>query len=277
MPEGVEVTILCKKLTKSLLEPKPCSINNIKILSGRYMRHGPPKGWHAFKKALPLKLKKIENYGKFIYFTLEDDWYILITLGMTGVLSVHDKPNKHDHILFDANCLNFYFNDLRNFGTIQFTKGNQLLTQKLKFLGPDPLERKISYKSYQTLFDKFNPKTLIGDLLLEQNFFAGIGNYLRSDMLYCARIYPGKPIGMLTNPEKKRLYNCIYEVSRRSYKILSKELKNIPNTETGNELKYGNKFLVYKQKFDAKGNPVVRMKMKNGRSIWYVPKIQKQV
>ena len=53
-----------------------------------------------------------------------------------------------------------------------------------------------------------------------------------------------------------------------------KALKTISDTETGDELKGGNKFLVYKQKRDPLGNPVVRKKMKNGRSIWYSPKIQ---
>ena len=274
MPEGVEVTILCEKLSKSLLEPKPCTINNVQILGGRYKRHGSPKGYNAFKKALPLKLKSINNYGKFIYFLLQDDWYIMFTLGMTGIISVHDKPNKHDHILFEANCLKFYFNDLRNFGTIQFAQGDKLIKEKLEFLGPDPLRRKINYVKYLELYNKFNKNTLIGDLLLEQNFFAGVGNYLRSDMLYRAKIHPNQPIGTLTNAEKKRLYNSIYDVSRRSYKILSKEMQDIPNTETGNELKCGMKFLVYKQKEDPDGNPVVRMKMKNGRSIWYSPKKQ---
>jgi formamidopyrimidine-DNA glycosylase len=271
MPEGVEVTIIREKLATRL---QRCKLDKVKILGGRYSRHGPPTGFSAFNKALPLRIKDVCNYGKFVYIVLDKDWTILITLGMSGIISVHNKPNKHDNILFQANCLNFYFNDMRNFGTVAFFHGKKELDAKLDSLGPDPLKRKVSYNRFIALLNKCNPDHYIADILLDQTFFSGVGNYLRADILYCAKIFPETPVSDLTNRQKRRLYECIYKIPRRSYDILSKELKTISNTETGDELKSGNKFLVYKQKRDPLGNPVVRKKMKNGRSIWYSPKIQ---
>ena len=100
MPEGVEVSLLTKRIQKL----KKCTISSINILGGRYSRHGNPKGLKEIKKNLPLKIINIHNKGKFIYMTLENNWYILITLGMSGTINIHQNPIKHDNIQFLTNC-----------------------------------------------------------------------------------------------------------------------------------------------------------------------------
>ena len=80
MPEGPEVKNLVKWLNKDLKNKK---LINIKIHSGRYKKHGPPKNLN--KLVYPLIIDKVNCHGKFIYLTLKNsDLVIFITLGMSG-------------------------------------------------------------------------------------------------------------------------------------------------------------------------------------------------
>ena len=71
-----------------------------------------PINYNKFNKDLPSKIKQIKCKGKFIYFILENNWCIWITLGMTGHF-VFDKT-KHTHYVFKMNKLEFYLEDMRN-------------------------------------------------------------------------------------------------------------------------------------------------------------------
>lgn len=259
MPEGVEVSLLTEKIQKL----KNCEITNITILGGRYSRHGNPKGFSEFKKNLPLKILNIHNNGKFIYFTLSNNWFILITLGMTGKINIHNTPIKHDHIQFDS-CNNFFFNDMRNFGTIEFTNDPEVLKNKLDKLGFDPLTQKhITPSEFLAKIGRFNENKTIGQLLIDQTFVSGIGNYLRADILYCAKIHPNTLIKNLKPPITTTLLHCIYNIMETSYK---KQKDKIPY-----------KFIIYKQKLSPTGKKIEHFKDNAGRTIWFSPEEQELI
>ena len=251
MPEGVEVKLQIEKLKKL----KNQSILSIKIASGRYTRHSKPKGYKSFKKILPIKIKSIHHKGKFIYFLLENNWIIMITLGMTGKLKIRKEPIKHDHIIIKTNKYTLYFNDQRNFGTFEFTNNQEVLQKKLSNLGYDPLQEKISFKQFQEHLKKFKPELTIDELMLNQKFISGIGNYLRSDILYCAEINPRSPISQINPIYRKKLLRCIYKTMHDSYK------KQKSKTH---------KFIIYKQKVAPNGKPVRKYKDSKKRSVYTI-------
>ena len=254
MPEGVEVCLFTEKLQKLV----GCKIKSISILGGRYFRHSPPKGWELLQ--FPLTIKSIKNHGKFIYFTLNKG-FLLFTLGMKGKFNIHNKPIKHDNIQFSTNCSNFYFNDYRNFGTIQYIIDPQILTNKLNKLGYDPLTQSITPSQFIAKLGQFKETLQLCDLLLEQGFASGVGNYLRADIMYCAGLHPKTEIGRLIPEQIEKLRKCISKIVRLSYK----------KQKSGNKYK----FIIYKQTKSPKGNPVEHFKDKNGRTVWYVPAEQK--
>ena len=55
-------------------------------------------------------------------------------------------------------------------------------------------------------------------LLLDQGFLAGMGNYLRSEVLYEARLSPTRIGAALTAAEKQALGNALLAIPRRSYR-----------------------------------------------------------
>lgn len=89
-------------------------------------------------------------------------------------------------------------------------------------------------------------------VISDQSNFAGIGNYLRSEIMYAAKINPFKISGNLTDDELKIIKNKLFSLPRRVYdKNGSSEYTNLGEFQ----------FKVYKQKFDPYGNPVYKKKI----------------
>jgi endonuclease-8 len=57
----------------------------------------------------------------------------------------------------------------------------------------------------------------LGTSLLDQAFFAGVGNYLRSEILFVAGLLPERRPADLSEEERDRLVEAIALVARRSY------------------------------------------------------------
>merc|ERR1712094_41164 len=100
------------------------------------------------------------------------------------------------------------------------------------------------YKILEELFvnklDKIikrNPKKVIGEILLEQKLLAGVGNYIRSDILWLSKISPFRKIIDLKTEEKNLIFKNSVLLGSRSYKkLISKKLpKNlmVPNILSG--------------------------------------------
>ncbi len=70
--------------------------------------------------------------------------------------------------------------------------------------------------------------------LLDQGFLAGIGNYLRSDILFVARIHPSSRIADLSATQRQALARAALKLTRQSYRTagitndlaLAKQLKD---------------------------------------------------
>lgn len=85
-------------------------------------------------------------------------------------------------------------------------------------LGPDALDEATTPMLVATrLRDPRRARSTLGALLLDQSFVAGIGNYLRSDILFAAGLTHHRRAGSLSAPERRRLARAILDVSRRSY------------------------------------------------------------
>ncbi|MCK5662224.1 MAG: endonuclease VIII [Thiotrichaceae bacterium] len=57
----------------------------------------------------------------------------------------------------------------------------------------------------------------LGNFLTEQSFIAGLGNYLRCDVLFVAKIHPSKKASELSNKQLNVLSQTILKLPRQSY------------------------------------------------------------
>jgi formamidopyrimidine-DNA glycosylase len=83
--------------------------------------------------------------------------------------------------------------------------------------------------TFDTFYSRLNkkPKSKIAVALLDQNLISGIGNYLRCDILWYAKINGDTRIGELTTSQKTDLYNASRNICRY-YADLSYELDFTP-------------------------------------------------
>ena len=90
---------------------------------------------------------------------------------------------------------------------------------RLALLGPDPLHGDVGPQGVaeRLLDDRFGRRRLSG-LLLDQRFMAGLGNYLRSEILFTARLAPSARPVDCDEGQIGRLARAILTVTRRSYR-----------------------------------------------------------
>jgi endonuclease-8 len=89
----------------------------------------------------------------------------------------------------------------------------------LRRLGPDVLERGIEWRAIATRLrgDRFSGRAL-GGLYLDQGFIAGIGNYLRSEILHAAGLHPALRPRDLAVRQVNELARQTLDVSQRAYR-----------------------------------------------------------
>lgn len=90
---------------------------------------------------------------------------------------------------------------------------------RLASLGPDPLHAALDPALVRDRFDdpRFRRRQLAG-LLLDQRFFAGLGNYLRSEVLFAAGVHPLRRPVDCTPQQLQGLADAILRLTRRSYR-----------------------------------------------------------
>lgn len=144
------------------------------------------------------------------------------------------------------------FLDPRRLARVRFLSGDEIINDTklmqvppLKSLGPDysksvdALETELApdfqgdpdphhHGRPRLTFEEFAPLVLskkkpIKAFLLDQDFFAGIGNWVSDEILYQARIHPGevlsKKIASTENPALRRLYDAIIYVMEESVRV----------------------------------------------------------
>jgi formamidopyrimidine-DNA glycosylase len=265
MPEGVEV-----KLSADLIRPLVVGKTTASFyMSGRY-KSSDPEGLKEFTDKS--KVLDVRTKGKFMYWSFENDWYMYCTFGMTGQWS--PKKGKHPALgITFVDGSEIYFNDPRHFGTIKFVKGEANLKKKLAELGWDPLTQDISTHS-DLLFRKIlmSPKP-IGELLMDQKIFAGVGNYIRAEALYQAKVSPWRRGLDFSKESLTDLCESCVNVMEESQSYQGATIQTYA-TPYGEEGKYSGLFKVYGQKQDPLGNPIKKEITPEGRTIHWCPAIQ---
>lgn len=87
----------------------------------------------------------------------------------------------------------------------------------IKKLGPEALHASVDDILNHISQKRFSRKSL-HSLLLAQDFISGLGNYLRSEILFTARILPHRTVSDLRDKEVKELAQEISKITRKAYK-----------------------------------------------------------
>ena len=166
------------------------------------------------KNIINRKIITVSRRAKFIVFTLDGQFSLLIHLRMTGHLFLKQSDSvleKHEHIALifnDGRHLTFW--DMRGFGRIYLTKTPQKL---LSHLGVEPLEKAFSLKYLER---GLQSRRKIKPLLLDQSFICGIGNIYADEALWQAGIHPETSSNTLDKKQQKNLHAAIIEILKNA-------------------------------------------------------------
>ena len=83
-------------------------------------------------------------------------------------------------------------------------------------LGPDPLDGRTTAEDVLQQLEA-HPRKRLGALLLDQGCVAGIGNYLRSEILFAAELHPEVRPQDCDEATLRCLAHCVLDVTRQAY------------------------------------------------------------
>jgi formamidopyrimidine-DNA glycosylase len=255
MPEGPEVRTITRYLNINLSGKTLVDYNNM--------------------------LHHVTCYGKCILFVF--DSYVMVSrLGMEGKWLLGSNINNHTRLLLEfTDGTMVHYDDGRKLGSISFTTsipmslssiGPDLLWYAIKLYGIDdglipPINIPDITLSYYTSVIHKHPRLPICKFLLDQNKFSGVGNYLKSEILYMSQIHPTRILGTLSDSEIQSLYWSTLYIMVKSYIMDGFTLKSYINPYG---LKGGYKPMIYGRQFDDNGNKIHRGIFQDKRVSYYI-------
>jgi DNA-formamidopyrimidine glycosylase len=281
MPEGPEVTIIAEGLNKVL---SGCYILGFEFNNKSRYAKKTPDGFIDFQQSLVNGLVKVVNVcnrGKFIYWTFSNGFYLLQTLGLSGGWFREEKRNSGCCLFFKNKTTyeinTIFYDDQRRFGTMKFTNDKQVLENKLSQIGPDILnDSDFDVADWLSIFHKpRNQNKMLVNLITDQKIISGIGNYLRAEILYEAKLSPHRLIHTLSDKELSKLYKAARYCINEAYKQGGTSIQHYSdiNDKPGT---YGLELKVYRKKKDPQGKSIKPEKIgKDSQTMYWVPGVQK--
>jgi formamidopyrimidine-DNA glycosylase len=263
MTEGPEATFQANAIRRQFRGHR---LRGIRILRGRYKNHGPPAGLAAFRRALPMRLTDVRKKGKVIVLDFEDGWSIIVKLGMVGWLGstdhLHEAP---PNVVFEFDgSAPLHFTDFRNFGTLTVTHDPADVDSALDAIAPDILDPATRLRDLTERIPTVKPTATIETVLMDQTaLLSGIGNIIKSEVLYAARISPKRTVASLQPSDLRSIFTAARRIAARVLYILEHDIDRYDTIQK-----------VYQRDTDPHGNPVKSHEAADGRRTFWVPAVQ---
>jgi formamidopyrimidine-DNA glycosylase len=167
--------------------------------------------------------------GKRMLFQFSGRHWLGIHLGMSGKLRAEPpgfRPEKHDHLALLFAKVTLVLRDARLFGRVQHHHG-----AKPPPWWPLQIPEIASREFNRTFFDNFlrrHQRAPIKAVLLMQEGFLGVGNWMADEILWRAQVHPARPTGDLRAGQRERLYLETREVARRSLLTIGRDWTDPP-------------------------------------------------
>jgi formamidopyrimidine-DNA glycosylase len=242
---------------------------------GLHMARKPPRA--KLLKLVGARITAVRRHGKYLLIDTDRAAAILVHLGMTGRLRIHDKadaPVKHTHVVLGLGKRELRFVDARRFGQIDVVaRGEEGAHAGLAALGPDALDVAIDVAAMLAMAKA--KRTMLKAFVLDQGVIAGVGNIYASEALWRAQLRPTMRTHKLTAAAAARLAAAIREVIERALNNGGTTLSDFVDADgtAGNNADY---LWVY----DRKGLPCprcetpVKRSILQGRATYYCPTCQ---
>ena len=139
----------------------------------------------------------IDRRAKYLLLRLDDGQTLIVHLGMSGRMTLHDAKSaaehpfeRHDHVVFEIDeGWQVRFNDARRFGLMLLAADEAVPgTRLFKGLGPEPLDDAFDGAALAARLK--GRRTPIKAALLDQKTLVGVGNIYACEALFMSGISP---------------------------------------------------------------------------------------
>lgn len=243
------------------------------------------------------KIIKFSRIGKQLSIYLSNGYILLVHLKMTGQFIYGDAlmghptkdafkqlPNKSTRIIFYFSPPSskrgtkgeiLYFNDQRKFGWIKLLNQTELVEAQSN-LGRDVFAKNFTPQYVFTQLQKSRRPIKVA--LLDQKYFAGIGNIYANDALFLAKILPTVPANKITQSQAKSIHHHLIDIMHQS--VLAGGYTAKDNQYLHPDGSKGESQFFYRV-YDKKGEPCIKCGTKikylklAGRGTFFCPHCQK--
>lgn len=276
MPELPEAEVVAQQLRQRVLGAiiKDCWVGREDIVR---------RGIEALPWFRGARIAGAERYGKCVAIVCERDGetrYLVAELGMTGLLlfgPLTPRYQKHTHCVLtldggQASDLRYW--NPRRFGRLYLLDRPGLAQFVARRFGCDPLS--VSWEDFRALV--LGRRGRLKPLLMHQQVIAGIGNIYANEILFRARLHPGRLIRRVNEAALRRLYRSMRLVLERAIMDGGSSVRDFFAPD-GSEGRFKRRHLVYAKAGrrcpSGCGGTIKRLLGTDQRSSFYCPVCQR--
>ena len=254
MPELPEVEIVKQSLIKSVQFKKITDV----IIKNRNLRFKIER--NLKKKIINKIINDVSRKSKYLILKLGKSEFLVIHFGMSGTLhnvknnnkfktnlsfyNSKNLPLKHNHIFFFFKGFKIIYNDPRRFGFIKLIISRLNLKNFFSKIGPDPFKKDFNFSYVKKYLSRKNKN--IKNILMDQQFVAGIGNIYANEILNYSKINPLKKSAKINNNQIVKIIFFTKKILNRSIKMGGTTISNFLSIK-GNQGTYQKEFQAYNQ------------------------------
>jgi formamidopyrimidine-DNA glycosylase len=176
-------------------------------------------------------LQTSEAHGKQMFFRFSRSAWIGLHLGMTGELRVERREyaaGRHDHLVLRQRQQSLVFTDPRQFGRIRFHAGEK--TPHWRANLPASILSKQFTRNGMEKFLQRHGRMALKAVLLRQDGFPGIGNWMADEILWRTRLHPARLAANVTAADTRKLFREVRFVCRAALRTVGPNFDYPPAT-----------------------------------------------
>ena len=226
MPELAEVEYYRKQWTPG----EGMRVHSVRLNADKRVFRGVDTA--ALIRNLPgHRLSLSARHGKQMCFRFGKSHWLGVHLGMTGKTHTRGASEtiaKHDHLVLTMKGnLQLVFTDPRMFGRILYSETKDP-PNWWSDLPPEILSGEFTEERMSAFLSR-RAKSPIKAVLLMQDRFPGVGNWMADEILWRARIHPATLAGRIGPRKRAALYASVREVCRDALRVIGDDWGTPPD------------------------------------------------
>ncbi len=267
MPELPEVETVVRTLESRIKDRK---ISDIEIL---YSNIVDCDNREFIERLKGQSFRNFKRRGKYLLFEM-DDITLVSHLRMEGkyyILPSDTPRDKHTHVIFRLDDgMELRYHDVRKFGRMELMPLGDY--KVFKDLGPEPFSDEFNIEYVKSFMKKL--KQPIKQVLLRQDFVAGIGNIYADEVCFMAKLNPLKEADKLSLKEKQSIIDATRKILSEAIEAGGTTIRSYTSS-LGVTGRFQQSLNVHTKEYCPKCNSQIKKIRVAGRGTYYCPICQK--